>query len=169
MCNSIQAAIAYPICEMHCSLQSQNVYFKFRNVIPTSLNSETCGDSQNAFLHCGDVLGSMHVSVDTPMAANCSFVAAFSPCISVSLGLHLNVFGTASQCLWDCILMSLGLHLNVFGTASQCLWDCISMSLGLHLNVFGTASQCSWGLQVSAELHLNVLGDCRCLLNAWLH
>ena len=47
--------------------------------------------------------------------------------------------------------MSLGLYLNVVGTAPQGLQNCISMSLGLRLNVFGTAPQGLRGLQVPAE------------------
>ena len=64
---------------------------------------------------------SMHVSGDTP--------SKLFMCWSLQ-PLHLSVFGTVYQCLWDCTSVSLGLHLNVFGTAPQCLWDCITMFLG---------------------------------------
>jgi len=58
MCNSIQAVIAYQICEMHWSMSRAS--------------------------------DSMQVSVDTPVVANCSFVSAFSLCISMSLGLQVS-------------------------------------------------------------------------------
>ncbi len=51
----------------HSSFQSQNVYLvQKRRPYTGNLNSETSGDSKNAFLHCGNVLDAYHLHNGQP-------------------------------------------------------------------------------------------------------
>ena len=72
-------------CELSCSSsQSQDVYFNSKcHSYTRNLNSETSGDSKNAFLHCGDGLvlhlTKWHDNFSTLCAAHAGLACFASP------------------------------------------------------------------------------------------